>query len=117
MKSQGRDKSPPSNTIVCAILDSNHQTTKIHNPPGLKLLNRKERKRHRYCRSRIQPIKQINKSYDQQTNQTMVPDSHELYGYIFKRASMHILPRKVKRPRISLHISRQNWIEQVQMIR
>jgi hypothetical protein len=86
IKSKLQDKSPPSNAMVHAIYDSNHQKTKVHNPPGLKHLNRKEKKRHFSRRSELQPIKLMTKSNHQQTIQNMLPDSQELFGYIFKQA-------------------------------
>jgi hypothetical protein len=84
-KSQGQDKSPPSNALVCVIFDSNHQKPKIHNLPGLNAFNRKERKRRRNRRSKLRSIKQMTKSNDQQTNQTMLPVSNDLYEYILKQ--------------------------------
>jgi hypothetical protein len=41
MKAKGRDKSPPSNAIVCKIFDSNDIKTKMHKPLNVKPMNRK----------------------------------------------------------------------------
>jgi hypothetical protein len=65
-------------------------------PSNVEPLNRKERKRHRNRRSKPRPIEQMTKSHDQQTSPTMLPDSHELYGYIFKQAFNAYLTKESK---------------------
>jgi hypothetical protein len=96
MKAKGRVKSPPSNAMVCAIFDSNDRKTNMPKPSSVKPLNRKERKRHHNCSSKLQPTKQMTKSHDQQTNQTILPDLHKLYGYIFKQAFNAYLTKESK---------------------
>jgi hypothetical protein len=94
MKAKGRDKSPPSNAIARLFHDSLCPGIKAHDHPqnNVKPLNRKERKRHRNRKLKLQPIKSI----DQQNNTNMLPDSHELYGYIFKQAFNAYLNKESK---------------------
>jgi hypothetical protein len=96
MKAKGRDKSPPSNAMVRAIFDSKYQKTNLLKLPTVKPLNRKERKRHQNRRSKLRSIDQMMKSNDQQNNTTVLPDSHELYGYISKQAFNAYLTKESK---------------------
>jgi hypothetical protein len=96
MKAKGRDKSPPSNAMVRAIFYSKYQNTNMLQPTNVKPLNRKERKSHHNRRSKLRPINQMIKSDDQQNNINMLPDSHELYGFIFKQVFNAYLNKKSK---------------------
>jgi hypothetical protein len=96
MKAKGRDRLPPSIEIGRAMFDTISQKSNMLKLSNVKPLNRKERKRHRICRSKLQAIEQMTKSHYQQTNPTVLPDSHEVYGYIFKQAFNAYLTKESK---------------------
>jgi hypothetical protein len=109
IKAKGQDKSPPSNAIVRVVFDSNDLKTNMLKPSNVKPLTRKERKRHRNCRS--------NSDLSSKGRSPMINKPTRLCYLIFmnymdtysNKPSIHTSLRKVNGQLTSLNSSLLNW--------